>query len=56
VVRIQIPNEVTVETVSIDQIKDWDAEDMMASRAFGDEWIPTLRTAVLRVPSVITQG
>lgn len=56
VVRIQIPDEVTVETVSIDQIKDWNGEDMMASRAFGDEWIRTLRTAVLRVPSVITQG
>ena len=55
-VRIQIPDEVTIESVSIDQIKDWDAEDMMASRAFGDEWIRTLRTAVLRVPSVITQG
>lgn len=56
VVRIQIPDEVTVESVSIDQIKDWDAEDMTASRAFGDQWIRTLRTAVLRVPSVITQG
>jgi RES domain-containing protein len=56
VVRIQIPDEVTIETVSIDQIKDWDAENMAASRAFGDEWIRTLRTAVLRVPSVITQG
>jgi RES domain-containing protein len=56
VVRIQIPNEVTVETVSIDQIKDWDAEGTIASRAFGDEWIRTLRTAILRMPSVITQG
>jgi RES domain-containing protein len=56
VVRIQIPDAVTIETVSIDQLKDWDAEDMIASRAFGDEWIRTLRTAVLRVPSVITQG
>jgi RES domain-containing protein len=56
VVRIQIPDEVTLETVSIDQLKDWDAENMMVSRSFGDEWIRTLRTAVLRVPSVITQG
>jgi RES domain-containing protein len=56
VVGIQIPDEVTLETVSIDQLKDWDAENMMVSRSFGDEWIRTLRTAVLRVPSVITQG
>jgi RES domain-containing protein len=47
---------VTVESVSIDQIKDWDSEDTIASRAFGDEWIRSLRTALLRVPSVITQG
>jgi RES domain-containing protein len=40
----------------IDQIKDWDAADMMASRAFGDEWIRTLRTAVLECRAVITQG
>jgi RES domain-containing protein len=56
VVRIQIPDEVTIESVSIDKIKGWDSEDTIASRAFGDEWIRTLRTAVLRVPSVITQG
>jgi RES domain-containing protein len=56
VVRIQIPDEVTIETVSIDQINGWDSEDTIASRALGDEWIRTLRTAVLRVPSVITQG
>jgi RES domain-containing protein len=56
VVGIQIPDEVTIESVSIDQIKRWDSEDTIASRAFGDEWIRTLRTAVLRVPSVITQG
>lgn len=56
VVRIEIPNEVTVESVSINQIKGWDSEDSTASRAFGDEWIRTVRTAVLRVSSVITQG
>lgn len=56
VIRIQIPDAVTIESVSLNQIKGWDGEDMLASRAFGDEWIRTLRTAVLRVPSVITQG
>ncbi|MEO8737674.1 MAG: RES domain-containing protein [Edaphobacter sp.] len=56
VIRIDIPNEVKVETVSVDLIENWDAEDMATARAFGDEWIRANRTAVLRVPSVITQG
>jgi RES domain-containing protein len=56
VVQIDIPTEVKVETVSFDQIDGWDAESMAASRIFGDRWIREGRTAVLRVPSVITQG
>lgn len=56
VVRIEIPDEVTIESFAVDQINGWDSEDMSTSRAFGDEWIRALRTAVLRVPSVITQG
>jgi RES domain-containing protein len=56
VVRIVVPDRVTVEIVSIDKVKNWDAEDMVASRAFGDRWIQENRTAILKVPSVITQG
>lgn len=56
VVRIHIPDDLARESVKIDQIEGWDAEDMIASRAFGDDWIEAQRTAVLRVPSVITRG
>lgn len=56
VVRITIPDEIRTETVSVDRIMGWDAEDMQASRAFGDRWIQDSRTAILRVPSVITNG
>ncbi len=42
--------------VSIDKVRDWDAEDMIGSRAFGDRWIQEHRTAILRVPTVITGG
>jgi RES domain-containing protein len=56
VVRIIIPDEVAVETVSIDRVENWDAVDMSMSRAFGDRWIQENRTAILRVPSVITNG
>src|ERR1700730_13452444 len=39
VVRIVVPERVTVEIVSINKVQNWGAEDMVASRAYGDEWI-----------------
>ena len=55
-VRIAIPDEVKVETVTPDNLDAWDAEGMTASRRFGDQWLIEQRTAVLRVPSVVTSG
>jgi RES domain-containing protein len=55
-VQIEIPNSIAVETVTAEQLPEWNAEDMIASRAFGDAWQAGNRTAVLRVPSVITGG
>ena len=56
VVCIDIPDAVTIENVSPEALKGWQDEDMIASRAFGDRWIRESRSAVLRVPSVITGG
>jgi RES domain-containing protein len=56
VIRIDIPDQVEIETVSITEVPGWNTEDMRASRAFGDRWIQENRTALLRVPSVITAG
>ncbi len=56
VVRINIPDDIEVEVVSVERVKDWEAEDAAESRAFGDQWIKEARTAVLKVPSVITRG
>ena len=56
VVRVSIPDERMVESVTVDQVRGWDAEDMTESRAFGDTGIEERRTPVLRVPSVITPG
>jgi RES domain-containing protein len=56
VVRIEIPEDVSLETILPEQVPGWDAEDMAASPAFGDAWIDAKRTAVLRVPSVVTAG
>ena len=56
VVRIEVPDELKVETVLISTVPGWDDEDMRASRAFGDRWHRESRSSILRVPSVITQG
>lgn len=56
VVRITIPESVAIETQSPSALPGWDAEDVTTARAFGDEWLRECRTAVLRVPSVVTDG
>ncbi len=53
---ISVPDDVLIETVTTTNVPGWDGEDMTASRSFGDSWIRENRSAVLRVPSVITQG
>jgi RES domain-containing protein len=55
-VRIEIPASLVIETVVPVELPGWDAEDTIASRAYGDEWFRSRRTAVLRVPGVITHG
>jgi RES domain-containing protein len=56
VVRIAIPADVKIDSVLQEDVPGWDEEDAGAPRTYGDEWIRSKRTAVLRVPSVITQG
>ena len=55
-VSIHIPETVRLEQLDLDAAPDWDAEDMLASRAIGDRWLDEQRTAVLLVPSVVLQG
>jgi RES domain-containing protein len=56
VVRITIPEPVKIETLQTSGLAGWNSEDLTASREFGDKWLKEMRTAVLRVPSVITEG
>jgi RES domain-containing protein len=56
VVRITIPEQVRMEAVSPLSLAGWDSEDLTAPRRFGDRWLTEMRTAVLRVPNVITEG
>lgn len=55
-VHIQIPDSVTIETVVPGDLPGWDDSDERISREFGDAWYDSRRTAVLRVPSVVTHG
>ncbi len=52
---ITIPADVQVEEIASGDVPAWDADDMAASRGFGDAWYDERRTAVLSVPSVVTR-
>jgi len=56
VVRITIPEPLNIETVEPSALVGWDSEDLTVPREFGDTWLREMRTAVLLVPSVITEG
>jgi RES domain-containing protein len=56
VITIEIPDELTLELLAAADLHDWQASNQLASRAFGDRWLTEARTAVLKVPSLATQG
>jgi RES domain-containing protein len=56
VVTITIPDQVAMETLRPEDLPAWNLEDLTAPRAFGDTWIREQRSAVLRVPGVVTGG
>lgn len=56
VVMITIPDHLPVETINSAALPGWDSEDPTVSRDFGDKWLRDLRSVVLQVPSVITEG
>jgi len=55
-VTIHIPDDVPLEALQPSALANWSAEDLHASRCFGDLWIDEQRSAVLLVPSVVLQG
>ena len=50
---IEIPDDLAVETISPQALPGWDHRNQQVSRAFGDAWINSQRSAVLIMPSVI---
>ncbi|MGA3262531.1 MAG: RES domain-containing protein [Terracidiphilus sp.] len=56
VLAIEIPDRLAVECLPAPALPGWNAPNQAASRAFGDRWLAEARTAVLLVPSLVTQG
>jgi RES domain-containing protein len=55
-VRISIPDRIKSEILQPLALMGWDSEDLTVPREFGDRWLKESRTAVLKVPNVITEG
>lgn len=53
-ITIAIPDCVKVETLLQSDLTGWNGNDLRIPRAFGDRWIRERRSAVLRVPGVVT--
>jgi RES domain-containing protein len=56
VLTIHIPNDLPVERHSPSELPGWNGTDQSVSRAFGDRWLAETRSAVLLIPSFVTQG
>ncbi len=55
-IEIDIPDDLAIERVVPDEVPDWDTADMIAGRERGDRWIGALTSAILIVPSAVTDG
>lgn len=55
-IEITIPETVRIEKIEMADLRGWDAQDQIASRRFGDQWLLEQRSAVLLVPSAVTAG
>jgi RES domain-containing protein len=55
-VRIDVPEDVSVEDVRPEDLAGWDSDSKNVSRAFGDRWYDEQRSAVLLVPSLAAPG
>ncbi len=51
--EVTVPTTTRVETISVDSLpQDW-SDDLEATRAIGSEWLRSMRSALLRVPSIL---
>ncbi|HKW76327.1 MAG TPA: RES domain-containing protein [Terriglobales bacterium] len=55
-VETTIPEAVSMEAIGKSDLRGWGADDQIASRRYGDQWLLEQRSAVLLVPSVVSGG
>jgi RES domain-containing protein len=53
-ITIEIP-AIDIEEITAADVSGWDLPDLSVSRAYGDGWLLSKRTAVLVVPSVVAR-
>jgi RES domain-containing protein len=52
----EVPTGVSIETLEGNMLSEgWDSENSALARAFGDQWLLEVRTAILIIPSVIAK-
>ncbi len=57
IISITIPPSLKIEDIAPFKNIDWaEFENLYQTQAIGDEWVKSLRTCVLRVPSAIIPG
>ena len=56
VLAIEIPDDLAGERLAASDLPGWNAPNQAVSRAFGDRWLAEARSAVLMLPSLVTQG
>lgn len=52
--RVSVPNDVAIETAGVELPADWRSKTMV-SREIGDRWLDRSTSALLRVPSAISE-
>ena len=52
---VEVPDDVSVETLDPANLPGWEAEDQRVSRAFGDRWLAEHRSTALLVPSLVAR-
>jgi RES domain-containing protein len=55
-IRVDVPDESSVEEVRPEDLRGWDADDKTVSQRFGDRWYDERRSLILFVPSLAAPG
>ena len=54
-IAIDIPVGTTVERLDPSALRGWDDESLTISQAYGDDWVRSMRSCLLVVPSVVSR-